>query len=186
MVIPEYYKAFRGTSPQEDFKDIIFDAMRYMYVQLMAAYDGENTDPVDLSNLPGREFGFEPVEIIGVSAPQRKVGRKRGAAPEPTATVSYKRMLGHSRWQAVYPISEKSATDIAEFMNMEALDINSHVYEKIPNIEDMTYGTLRYGLKSGSSHRLLPLLCNKMLGTIYYMRWDSYSYAIEDHMGHIY
>ena len=181
MVIPEYYKAFRGTSPQEDFKDIIFDAMRYMYVQLMAAYDGENTDPVDLSNLPGREFGFEPVEIIGVSAPQRKVGRKRGAAPEPTATVSYKRMLGHSRWQAVYPISEKSATDIAEFMNMEALDINSHVYEKIPNIEDMTYGTLRYGLKSGSSHRLLPLLCNKMLGTIYYMRWDSYSYAIEDH-----
>ena len=181
MIIPQYYQMFRGESPQEDFKDIVFEAMRYMYVQLQTAYDGKNTAPVDTSDLPGREFGFEPVEIVSVStAKVSHSNSKRKKGLPQTASVCYKRMLERTRWKVEYPISEESSVDRATFLSTDAIDIGKHIYEEIPDMGNIPYGIIRCG-GPVFGHKLIPVLCNKMLGTIYYLVWGDYAGAMLAH-----
>ena len=179
MIIPEYYNMFRERDPQDDFKEVVFEAMRYIYIQLQKAYAGEDTGPVDLSELPGRELGFEPVEIVSVSAPtvdNRRAAKKTGHY---TASVTYKRMLARDDWTKTYPISALAAEEKDVFSGKAVPDIIKDTYNGIPDMGDAPYAIYRPDIISNQMERLVPMLCNKTLGTIYYMKWKMYAHLIE-------
>ena len=179
MIIPEYYNMFRERDPQDDFKEVVFEAMRYIYIQLQKAYAGEDTGPVDLSELPGQELGFEPVEIVSVSAPTVDNRRAAKKAGHYTASVTYKRMLARDDWTKTYPISALAAEE-KDVFNREAVPgIIKDTYNGIPDMGDAPYAIYRPDIISNQMERLVPMLCNKTLGTIYYMKWKMYAHLIE-------
>ena len=180
MYIPEYYQMFREEDPQNDFKEVVFEAARYIFVQLQKAYDGKNLDPVDLSELPGLELGFEPVEIVSVSAPTVDNRREAKKTGHYTASVTYKRMLARDYWTKTYPISTEAAADKSVFNSEEAPGILRNVYDEVPDMGDTPYGIFRPNVSSGQRRKLVPILCNKRLGTVYYIIWMGYVDLIED------
>lgn len=180
MIIPEYYNMFRERDPQDDFKEVVFEAMRYIYIQLQKAYAGEDTGPVDLSELPGRELGFEPVEIVCVSPPKVDSIRKAKASGKYTASVTYKRILARDDWTKTYPISMLAAQEKDVFNRDAVPDITKDTYNGIPDMGDVPYSICRYSVVSNQTSRLVPMLCNKTLGTIYYMKWSGYASLIQD------
>lgn len=179
MIIPEYYNMFRERDPQDDFKEVVFEAMRYIYIQLQKAYAGEDTGPVDLSELPGQELGFEPVEIVSVSAPTVDNRRAAKKAGHYTASVTYKRMLARDDWTKTYPISALAAEEKDVFSGKAVPDIIKDTYNGIPDMGDAPYAIYRPDIVSNQMERLVPMLCNKTLGTIYYMKWKMYAHLIE-------
>lgn len=179
MIIPEYYNMFRERDPQNDFKEVVFEAMRYIYIQLQKAYAGEDTGPVDLSELPGQELGFEPVEIVSVSAPTVDNRRAAKKAGHYTASVTYKRMLARDDWTKTYPISALAAEEKDVFSGKAVPDIIKDTYNGIPDMGDAPYAIYRPDIVSNQMERLVPMLCNKTLGTIYYMKWKMYAHLIE-------
>ena len=180
MIIPEYYNMFREGDPQDDFKEVVFEAMRYIYIQLQKAYSGKDSGPVDLSELPGRELGFEPVETVCVSPPKVDSRKKAKTSSEYTASVTYKRMLARNDWTKTYPISAKAAADKNIFNSEAAPFITKDMYNGIPDMGDVPYGICRYRVVSNQSSRLVPMLCNKTLGTIYYMKWSGYAKLMQN------
>lgn len=179
MIIPEYYNMFRERDPQDDFKEVVFEAMRYIYIQLQKAYAGEDTGPVDLSELPGQELGFEPVEIVSVSAPTVDNRRAAKKAGHYTASVTYKRMLARDDWMKTYPISALAAEEKDVFSGKAVPDIIKDTYNGIPDMGDAPYAIYRPDIVSNQMERLVPMLCNKTLGTIYYMKWKMYAHLIQ-------
>lgn len=179
MIIPEYYNMFRERDPQDDFKEVVFEAMRYIYIQLQKAYAGEDTGPVDLSELPGQELGFEPVEIVSVSAPTVDNRRAAKKAGHYTASVTYKRMLARDDWTKTYPISALAAEEKDVFSGKAVPDIIKDTYNGIPDMGDAPYAIYRPDIVSNQMERLVPMLCNKTLGTIYYMKWKMYAHLIQ-------
>lgn len=179
MIIPEYYNMFRERDPQDDFKEVVFEAMRYIYIQLQKAYAGEDTGPVDLSELPGQELGFEPVEIVSVSAPTVDNRRAAKKAGHYTASVTYKRMLARDDWTKTYPISASAAEEKDVFSGNAVPDIIKDTYNGIPDMGDAPYAIYRPDIVSNQMERLVPMLCNKTLGTIYYMKWKMYAHLIQ-------
>lgn len=179
MIIPEYYNMFRERDPQDDFKEVVFEAMRYIYIQLQKAYAGEDTGPVDLSELPGQELGFEPVEIVSVSAPTVDNRRAAKKAGHYTASVTYKRMLARDDWTKTYPISALAAEEKDVFSGNAVPDIIKDTYNGIPDMGDAPYAIYRPDIVSNQMERLVPMLCNKTLGTIYYMKWKMYAHLIQ-------
>lgn len=179
MIIPEYYNMFRERDPQDDFKEVVFEAMRYIYIQLQKAYAGEDTGPVDLSELPGQELGFEPVEIVSVSAPTVDNRRAAKKAGHYTASVTYKRMLARDDWTKNYPISALAAEEKDVFSGKAVPDIIKDTYNGIPDMGDAPYAIYRPDIVSNQMERLVPMLCNKTLGTIYYMKWKMYAHLIQ-------
>lgn len=179
MIIPEYYNMFRERDPQDDFKEVVFEAMRYIYIQLQKAYAGEDTGPVDLSELPGQELGFEPVEIVSVSAPTVDNRRAAKKAGHYTASVTYKRMLARDDWTKTYPISALAAEEKDVFSGKAVPDIIKDTYNDIPDMGDAPYAIYRPDIVSNQMERLVPMLCNKTLGTIYYMKWKMYAHLIQ-------
>lgn len=179
MIIPEYYNMFRERDPQDDFKEVVFEAMRYIYIQLQKAYAGEDTGPVDLSELPGQELGFEPVEIVSVSAPTVDNRRAAKKAGHYTASVTYKRMLARNDWTKTYPISALAAEEKDVFSGKAVPDIIKDTYNGIPDMGDAPYAIYRPDIVSNQMERLVPMLCNKTLGTIYYMKWKMYAHLIQ-------
>lgn len=179
MIIPEYYNMFRERDPQDDFKEVVFEAMRYIYIQLQKAYAGEDTGPVDLSELPGQELGFEPVEIVSVSAPTVDNRRAAKKAGHYTASVTYKRMLARDDWTKTYPISALAAEEKDVFSGKAVPDIIKDTYNGIPDMGDAPYAIYRPDIVYNQMERLVPMLCNKTLGTIYYMKWKMYAHLIQ-------
>lgn len=179
MIIPEYYNMFRERDPQDDFKEVVFEAMRYIYIQLQKAYAGEDPGPVDLSELPGQELGFEPVEIVSVSAPTVDNRRAAKKAGHYTASVTYKRMLARDDWTKTYPISALAAEEKDVFSGKAVPDIIKDTYNGIPDMGDAPYAIYRPDIVSNQMERLVPMLCNKTLGTIYYMKWKMYAHLIQ-------